>query len=140
MAGVAREESMNTKALNPWKWQDQFGFSQAIDVTGAARLVFVAGQTSVDGEGNPVHVGDMTGQIDQVLDNLEKVLGAGGLKLSNVVRLSMYTTNVPEFLKAYGTLMGRFEKAGCKPATTLLGVAGLFHPDILCEFEATAAV
>ena len=130
---------MNTKAINPWTWQDRFGFSQAIELTGAQRILYCAGQTSVDDQGSPVAVGDMAGQISQALTNLERVLGAAEMGLKNVVRLNYYTTDVDAFGAAAGVLGMRLAEAGCKPSATLLGVARLFHPDILVEIEATAA-
>ena len=129
-----------TKAVNPWKWQDQFGFSQAIDVRGADRVVYCAGQTSVDADGTPINVGDMAAQVNQALNNLETVLGHAGLTLANVVRLNYYTRNVAAFVQASSAFGPRLQAAGCQPASTLLGVAELFHPDILVEIEATAIV
>ena len=127
-----------TKTVNPWTWQDQFGFSQAIDTRGAQRVLYCAGQTSVDAEGRPLHKGDMGAQVNQALDNLEKVLGQVGLELSNVVRLNYYTTNVSAFMASGAAFGPRMAAARCKPSSTLLGVAALFHPDIMVELEATA--
>ncbi len=62
---------METKAINPWRWQDRAGFSQAIEARGAQRVIYCAGQTSVDAEGNPMYAGDMAKQAGQALDNLE---------------------------------------------------------------------
>ena len=73
---------MERRAINPWTWQDQFGFVQANDLSGLNRMLLCAGQTSVDDECNPVHVGDMAGQLNKALDNLETVLGQAGLALS----------------------------------------------------------
>ena len=101
-------------------------------------VLYCAGQTSVDAEGAPMHAGDMAAQMNQALNNLETVLGHSGLKLSNVVRLNYYTRDVATFLAAGATLGPRLHAAGCQPASTLLGVATLFHPDILVEIEATA--
>ena len=129
-----------TTRVNPWTWQDRFGFSQAIDVGGAERVLFCAGQTSVDADGNPMHRGDMAAQIDQAMDNLETVLRQAGLTLAHIVRLNYYTTDVAAYAKATGNLRARLKAAGCQPSGTLLGVAGLFHPDILIEIEATAVV
>jgi enamine deaminase RidA (YjgF/YER057c/UK114 family) len=126
--------------VNPWTWQDAFGFSQAVDVTEGKRVLFCAGQTSVDPEGNPMHLGNMINQVAQALDNLEAVLGQAGLGLANVVRLNYYTTDVDAFLGAVNVLVERLAKAGCVPSVTLLGVQRLFHPDILVELEATAVV
>lgn len=129
---------METRAINPWQWQDRAGFSQAIEVLGAQRVVYCAGQTSVDADGNPMHAGDMTKQVNQALDNLESVLKEAGLTLANVVRLNYYTTDMGAFFSAGQVLGKRLGAAGCKPSSTLLAVAGLFHPHIMIEIEATA--
>jgi enamine deaminase RidA (YjgF/YER057c/UK114 family) len=130
---------METRAINPWTWQDQAGFSQAVEVRGSQRTVYCAGQTSVDGEGNPLHAGDIVKQANQALDNLETVLRQAGFTLANVVRLNYYTTDMSAFYAAGPVIGDRLGKAGCKPASTLLAVAGLFHPDIMLEIEAIAA-
>ncbi len=55
----------------------------------------------------------------------------------NVVRLNYYVTDVAAFLAVAAAAGARF-KGGVAPAGTLLGVAALFHPDIMIEIEATA--
>lgn len=129
---------MQTKPINPWTWQDKYGFSQAIDVSNPSRILFCSGQTSVDADGNPLHAGNMMAQLTQALDNLETVLAKAGLTLKHVVRLNFYTTNVPAYLQASAAVAGRLAEAGCNASATLLGVAALFHPDIMIELEATA--
>ena len=131
---------MERRIINPWKWQDQFGFVQANDISGAKRVVLCAGQTSVDDDGNPVHPGDMRAQIGKAFDNLNTVLNNAGLKLSDVVRLNYYTTDVDGFSEAAEVAGKRMGEAGCRPASTLLGVARLAFPELLIEIEATAAV
>ena len=94
---------------------------------------------SVDGEGNPLHPGDMGAQIAQSLDNLETVLENAGFEMSDVVRLNFYTTDVDRTMEAWSSqIKDRLERAGCRQTSTLLGVASLYHPDILIEIEATA--
>jgi enamine deaminase RidA (YjgF/YER057c/UK114 family) len=88
------------KEVNPWKWQDVYGFSQAIEVRGGRRVVYCAGQTSVDEKGNPLHKGDMVKQASQAIDNLEAVLKHCGLTLANVVRLNYYKTDLGAFMAA----------------------------------------
>lgn len=129
---------MEKRALNPGTWQDRFDFSQAIEVVDARRTVFCAGQVSKDGEGNPLHAGDLLAQFHQALDNLEIVLGRAGLALGDVVRLNYYVTDVPAFLEAVPVVGERLKKAGCKPASTLLGVVRLAEPECMIEIEATA--
>lgn len=131
---------MERKIINPWEWQDQFGFVQANDISGAQRVLLCSGQTSVDAEGRPVHPGDMPAQITQTLDNLETVLNNAGLNLSDVVRLNYYTTDVDRFMEAAEVLGKRLGEAGCRPASTLLGVTRLAFPELLVEIDATAVV
>lgn len=128
---------MKKQVINPWTWQDNFGFVQANDISGTSRMLVCSGQVSVDENGAPVHAGDMSGQIKQALGNLETILKQAGLELSDVVRLNCYTTNMPATLEAWGTLAEHLANANCKTAVTLLGVAALFHPDIMIEIEAT---
>jgi enamine deaminase RidA (YjgF/YER057c/UK114 family) len=129
---------MERRVINPWTWQDQFGFVQAHEVSGAERVLYCAGQTSSDADGNPVHPGDMRAQLAQALDNLETVLSEAGFELSQVVRLNTYTTDVDAFLQASAQVAGRMAEAGCRPSATLLGVERLAFPEFLVELEATA--
>ena len=131
---------MERKIINPWKWQDPIGFVQANAVSGVQRMVICAGQTAVDAEGNPQHAGDMHGQVQLALDNLETVLKEAGMTLANVVRLNYYTTDVDRFFAANDRLTERLAAAGCRPAAALLGVVRLAFPPLLVEIEAIAVM
>ena len=129
---------MERRAINPWKWQDDYDFSWAVEARGAQRTVYCAGHVSCDGDGKPLHPGDMVAQFHQALDNLEITLAEADLKLSDVVRLNYYTTDLPAFLEAVPKVGVRLREAGCKPASTLLGITRLAEPDWMLEIEATA--
>jgi enamine deaminase RidA (YjgF/YER057c/UK114 family) len=129
---------MAPQAINPWTWQDQFGFAQAVEVPAGGRVLYCAGQASVDASGEPLHEDDMAAQIGQTLDNLETVLSQAGLGLSNVVRLTHFTTDIEQFFAAMGTLVSRLDIAGVRPASTLVQVQRLARPQLLVETEATA--
>ena len=128
---------MERNVINPWKWQDKFGFVQANDIRGHQRMVICAGQTSNDADGKPMHAGDMRAQISLAMDNLETVLAQAGLNLSNVMQIKYYTLDVDRFFEAYDVITERLERAGCRPAATLLGVERLAFPELLVEIEAT---
>lgn len=130
---------MNKRIINPWKWQDNFGFVQGITISGAQNILYCSGQTSLDEDGCPVEAGNMSGQINKSLDNLESVLQHAGFQLSDIIQLKYYTTDTAAFSAAGHQLVERLNNAGCKPTSTLLGVKSLFHPDILVEMEALAA-
>lgn len=130
---------MEQRQINPWKWQDQYGFSQGVEVSNASRVLYCAGQASVDDQGKPVHAGDMRKQVEQAFRNLDTVLKAAGFSLANVVRLNYYTTDVDAFLSASDIVGGRLAEAACQPPGTLLGVSKLAFPGLMIEIEATAA-
>ena len=92
----------------------------------------------MDAQGHPLHPGDMRAQLTETLDNLETVLAAAGFTLGDVMRLNFYTTDVDRFFEAYDVLVSRLAAAGCRNASTLLGVARLAFPELLVELEATA--
>ena len=130
---------MERQIVNPWTWQDQFGFVQGNLVSGASRWMLCAGQLSVDPESVPLHPGDMSAQIELALDNLGEVLKGAGFTLADVVRLNYYTTDMDAFIAAGPTLGRRLAEGHCRPASTLLGVARLAIPGCMIEIEATAA-
>jgi enamine deaminase RidA (YjgF/YER057c/UK114 family) len=131
---------MERKVINPWTWQDQFGFVQANAVSDGNRMVYCAGQASVDDDGNPMHEDDMAGQINRAFDNLKTVLEQAGATLSDVVRLNYYVTDLEAFFGAQETLGERLAQAKSRPTSTLLVVAGLAFPQLLVEIEATAVL
>ena len=127
---------MKKKIVNPWTWQDKYGFVQGNEVTDVKRTLYTAGIVSVDEDGNLLHPGDMKNQINQIFNNMEVLVKQANFELSDVVRFTYYTTDVQAFINAGQVLGERLEKAGCRPATSLIGVNSLFHPDCVVEIEA----
>ncbi len=130
---------MQRTPVNPWDWSLKLGYNQAEIIAGTSRQVICAGQTAVDGVGNPQHPGDMRGQISLALDNLEAVLAGADMTLSNIIRLGVFATDVDEALKNFDLFGMRFGPIQCAPPMTLLGVTRLAVPGLLFEIEATAA-
>jgi len=129
---------MERKIINPSKWQDALGFVQGHEVIAAQRVLYCAGQVSVDAEGKTLHVGDMRGQLNRVIDNLEEVLTAAGFGIADIVRLNIYTTDIEGFGANRNLIMDRLVRKGSRHASTLIGVARLARPQLLIEIEATA--
>ena len=130
---------MERTPVNPWEWSIKLGFNQAEIIEGATRQVICAGQTAVDGDGNPQYPGDMRAQISLALDNLETVLKEAGMGLGNVIKLGVYATDVDEALKNFDLIGMRFGPHQVAPPMTLLGVTSLAIPGLQFEIEATAA-
>jgi enamine deaminase RidA (YjgF/YER057c/UK114 family) len=126
--------------VNPWTWQDQFGYAQAVVAAVPSRWLFVAGQGPADAHGDVMHEGDIAGQLNQAFDNLETVLDQAGADLSHVVRLNYFTTDVDGLLAVWNMVTERLARTGSRPSSTLLGVARLAFPNMLIELEATALV
>lgn len=130
---------MKRISVNPWSWSLNFGYNQAEIVEGVNRHLVCAGQTAVDADGNPQHPGDIRSQIMLALDNLEAVLGAADMDLTNVIRLDIYATEVDELMKNFDVIGSRFGAVGALPPQTVLGVTRLALPSLMFEISATAA-
>lgn len=130
---------MKRTAVNPWNWSLNLGYNQAEIIDGATRQLIVAGQTAVDENGAPQHIGDMRGQIGLALDNLEAVLAGADMDLSNIIKLGVYATDVDEALKNFDLMGMRIGPFQVSPPMTLLGVTRLAILGLLFEIEATAA-
>ena len=124
---------MNRTPINPWLWSLKLGYNQAEIIEGPRRQVVCAGQTAVDADGNPQHPGDMRAQISLSLDNLETVLKAADMDLSNVTRLGVYATDVDNALKNFDLIGVRFGPLNAAPPMTLLGVSCLAMPSLTFE-------
>ena len=97
---------MERTEVNPWEWSKAFGFSQAVDVSGASHVLLCSGQTATGADGSPPTTADMAKQIEQAMTNLTTVLAAAEMSIANVVKLTIYTTDVDELLGAYGNAAG----------------------------------
>lgn len=129
---------MERRIVNPWTWQDEFGFVQANEVRGAERVLFCSRQTANDADGKPMHPSDMRAQITLALDNLETLLRESGFSFKDIARLNIYTTDVDKFLENYDAFITRLAEAGCRHTGSLIGVTRLAFPEMMIELEATA--
>jgi enamine deaminase RidA (YjgF/YER057c/UK114 family) len=129
---------MERTAVNPWPWSVELGYNQGEVVSGHTRTLYCAGQTAMSGDGKPQHADDLAAQLALSLDNLEAVLGEAGMSLANLVRLTVYATDVDLLLRHYGVLASRLGAAGAAPASTMVGVTRLAVPDLMVELEGTA--
>jgi enamine deaminase RidA (YjgF/YER057c/UK114 family) len=79
----------------------------------------------------------MTEQVQMATSNLTKVLESAGMTMANVVKMTIYTTDVDELMGAFGTAAAFL--GNNLPAITLIGVTRLAFPELKVEIEATAA-
>ena len=128
---------MDKRQVNPWTWQDQFGFSQAWRVDGAQSVIFVSGQGPLSPEGRVVG-DDFEEQARATLENLRTVLTESGASLDDVVKLTVYLTDIAN-LRDYGRIKSEFVQ-GRQPASTAVEVGSLALPEMKIEVEAIAVV
>jgi len=110
-------------------------FSQGVKV---GNLVFVSGQIAKNANDEVVGKGDIRAQTRQCIENLKAVLEAGGATLGNVVKVTVFVTDM-EHLKAVHEVRAEYFKEKY-PASTLVEVSRLTDQDCMIEIEAIAVI
>ena len=113
-------------------------YSHVVTAEGAQKLVFCAGQVAADVDGKVLPPDDFEAQTKMVMKNLENALAAGGAKLSDVTKVTIYICSPHDVPKARKILFDYF--GDHPPGSTLCILRGLAHPNFLLEIEAIAAV
>ncbi|WP_033340498.1 RidA family protein [Catenuloplanes japonicus] len=101
----------------------------------AGGLLFVSGQVPFDESGAVVGVGDMRAQAVQTFRNLGTVLEAAGASFADVVKLTYFVRDVSRVVDVRAA-RDEFVDLKNPPASSLVEVSGLIHPDLLIEIEA----
>ncbi len=130
---------MTTERINPAELARPSGFSHAVAATG--RMVFLAGQTGVDRDGN-VADGGVVPQFERALTSLLTALGTAGGLPSDLVSLTIYLTDMADY-QAHAREIGAVWRrlAGTEyPAMAAVGVTRLWLPGLLVEIQGIAVV
>jgi enamine deaminase RidA (YjgF/YER057c/UK114 family) len=112
-------------------------YSQGI-LTGGGDLLFIAGQTASDKDGNVVGKGDIEAQTHQIFKNLSAVLEEVGASLDNLVMTTTYITD-RKYREGYNRVRTQYYKKS-QPTSTLVIVTGLANPDYLIEINGVAVL
>ncbi|MFN8188741.1 MAG: RidA family protein [Gaiellales bacterium] len=99
-------------------------------------LLVISGQAAISPEGEVVGAGDFDAQAEQVFRNLERVLHAGGSSLRNVLKVTIFLTDMANFPKIV-ELRGKWFTPPY-PADTIVEVRALALPELELEIEAIA--
>lgn len=113
-------------------------FSQATAIEASGRLVFVSGMTARRPDGEIVGVGDIAAQTRQVCENIRAALVAAGGTLEDVCRLDVYVRDIDHFAAIHEVRAQFFHEP--LPASTMVEVSRLAHPDYLIEINAIAVL
>jgi enamine deaminase RidA (YjgF/YER057c/UK114 family) len=138
---MTSDTTPSIRRINPPELGTPPGYSQVVDVS-ASRIVFISGQTALDRDGHVVGKNDFAAQAAQVFRNLEVALRASGCTAANLVKLTVFLTDMDN-LASYREARNRFFATvtpPAAPAVTLVEVSKLYGPDFMIEIEAVAAV
>src|SRR5215831_13549526 len=97
---------------------DPPAYSQAVKVTGAQTILFLAGQVAYDEKGNPGHPGDFAGQARAAFQAVKAQVEAGGGSMQSIVKVNTYLTDIRHRADLVPVREEFFGKKG--PASTLV--------------------
>jgi isochorismate pyruvate lyase len=124
---------MFQRAFSQAPWESQIGYCRALR---AGRHIYVTGTAPVADDGGVFAPGDAYAQARRCIELIGRALRELGADLAQVVRTRMFVTEIarwPEFGRAHQEFFGAHP-----PATTMVEVKSLIHPDMLIEIEAEA--
>ena len=125
------------RRTNPTGLSKPTGYTHVVEVQ-RGRTIYIAGQVAFDPSGALVGKGDFAAQTRQVMENLKTALAAAGASFDNVVKLTTYVTDMSQ-LPALREIRTKYYGAN-PPASTLVQIVALAHPDLMIEVEAIAVV
>ncbi|MFJ7103412.1 MULTISPECIES: RidA family protein [Streptomyces] len=131
---------MTAERVNPSDLSPPAGFSHAVVATGS-RVVFLAGQTALDGDGKVV--GDtLPEQFTRALTNLLTALRAAGGAPADLARVTVYATDVAAY-REHARELGRIWRslAGRDyPAMAVVEVVRLWDEEAVVELDGCAVL
>ncbi len=129
---------MAKTTLNPDGLPVPRGSYSLVNIAEPGRIVFIAGQTASDPEGNIVGVGDPRAQTRYVLSKIQRAVEAAGGTINDVVAMNVFTTDVRYHRDINEA---RREVLGANfPTSTMVQVVALARPELILEINATAVI
>lgn len=110
-------------------------------MNGPGKTIYISGQVPVNAPGEIVGKDDLKKQVTQVYENLKIALKAAGATFDDVVKMNTYVVNYkPADIAIIREVRALYLSRENPPASTLVGVQALYHPDIMIEIEAIAVI
>ena len=137
---MSDEVALAIKRINPPELNTPPGFTQVVDVR-CGRIIFIAGQTALNRDGELVGKDDFAAQVTQVFRNLDIALKSVDCTAANLIKLTVFLRDMDD-LSAYREARNRYFATvtpPAAPAVTLVEVSRLYGSDFMIEIEAVAA-
>ena len=126
------------KSFDPPNVWSPFGaFSQSV-ISGDGQTIYLKGQVALGPDGLIVGDDDMAAQVAQILHNISDVLSSLGGRMSDIVSLQQFTTDIQAFMRC-GEIRTTFFEAPY-PVTTTLEVSSLYDSKLLVEITGIAEI
>jgi enamine deaminase RidA (YjgF/YER057c/UK114 family) len=138
-ASLLSAQQVDKEFINPFRIKPT-GYTHTV-VSSAGRTIYISGQVPVNEAGQVVGEGDLKAQTKQVYDNLLYCLRFAGARFEDVVKMTTYVVNYkPSDIDIVREVRKGYLSKENPPASTLVGVQSLVHPDYLIEIEAIAVI
>jgi len=138
--GAIPTKSLERQVIEGAPWQSGYGFVQGNVISGPHRMFHMAGQGPTNEHGEVLYPNDMKGQVSATLDNMERALKQANMSWSDVINLSVYTTDMSGFFEVYQETLHKrvVVDGGAKFGGALLQISGFAFPDMKIEIVGLA--
>lgn len=130
------QSDQQVRHINPETMPTPFGYSHVVEVRNV-RTIYVSGQVSMNNNGQVVGVGDIAIQTKQVFENIKFALGAVGVDLYDIVKLTFFLTDIAK-MQFVRDIRDQYVNTLNPPASSAVEVRKLIRDDLLIEVEAIA--
>ena len=132
---------MEKTIINPPTLAPPIGFSHGVLISGG-HMLFLAGQTGSNAEGQIIAPGDLVAQYEQTLRNLQTVVESAGGKMQDITKLDIFIRDREDYLAQLQPLgiVHRSFFGSYYPATALFEVSAFFQNETLVEIEGLAVI
>jgi enamine deaminase RidA (YjgF/YER057c/UK114 family) len=130
----------NLRFLNPETMSKPPGYTHVVEITGPARIVYIAGQLGLDRDNKLVGApGDFRAQATQAFENLKAALAAIGAHMDQIVKINNYLTDIGH-LPIFREVRDKYLNTAAPPASTTVQISKLARDGALFEIEAVVAM
>lgn len=133
------EAQVEKTFVNPFRAKPT-GYTHVV-VSGPGKTLYISGQVPVNDAGQIVGAGDLKAQTQQVFENLRYCLRFAGANFEDIVKMTTYVVNYkPSDIDIVREVRKGYLSKENPPASTLVGVQALAHPEYMIEIEVIAVI